>query len=356
MVTNAPKSISRGRVISAGLEHKIEAIAEAPLPEVAWPCASVVVATHERAEHLARCLEHLVALDYPNFEIIVVDNAPRTDATRAVVEMMAKHAVRYIAEPTKGASVARNTGVVASRGTVVAFTDDDVRVDRGWLRALVRPLVNDPTCECVTGLVLPAELETDAQVWFEEFGGFNKGFVPRRFDLGRNRWPGPLYPYSPGMFGSGNNAVFRQSTLERLAGFDPCLGPGTPTCGGEDLDLFLKVIVGGGRLAYEPNAITYHVHRREYEMLRAQIHDYGVGLSALLTKWMTADPRHAWQIARRAPAGLKLLLGGDSPKNDKKSVSFPAQLTHQELIGLLRGPWAYVRSRQHPPKAGRSSC
>src|SRR3989440_421010 len=110
--------------------------------------------------------------------------------------------VRYLPEPQRGLSRARNAALAAARGKIIAFVDDDVVVDPGWLRSIVRGFRAIPGVACVTGMVLPAELETRPQIWFEEFGGFNKGYEQRVFDLEDHAPADPLYPFSAGRFGS----------------------------------------------------------------------------------------------------------------------------------------------------------
>src|SRR6185437_10326271 len=135
------------------------------------PFVTVAVATHNRAESLHRCLDALCAMDYPpdRYEIIVVDNAPGDNATVELVQQMATTAprLRYVREDRPGVSYARNRALREARGQIIAMTDDDVRVDSHWLVELVRSFRLSPNAACVTGLIMPAELETPAQVWFE---------------------------------------------------------------------------------------------------------------------------------------------------------------------------------------------
>ena len=102
--------------------------------------------------------------------------------------------VRYVREPRPGLDWARNRAIAEARGDVIAFTDDDVAVDPGWIRALVAAFGSDETVAAVTGLVLPAELETEAQVLFERYRSFSRGFVPRRIAaVGRGAGGAPLW-------------------------------------------------------------------------------------------------------------------------------------------------------------------
>jgi glycosyltransferase involved in cell wall biosynthesis len=118
-------------------------------------------------------LRALLALDYPRYEIIVVDNAPSTSATADFIRQTYRDVpqVRYVREDRPGLSWARNCGLMAARGEIVAFTDDDVVLDPYWLIELVKAFHVADDVMCVTGLVLPLELETPAQFLLEEFGG-----------------------------------------------------------------------------------------------------------------------------------------------------------------------------------------
>jgi glycosyltransferase involved in cell wall biosynthesis len=281
-------------------------------------------------------------------EILVVDNRPADPRTRDCVErdFGAEPRVRYLAEPVAGASRARNRGLREARGDTVAFLDDDVAVDPGWLRAVHEVWATTPGVGAVTGLILPAELDTAAQLLVQAYGGFDKGFTRRVFDLDAHRLDHPLYPYLVGAYGSGANAVFDRARLVRLGGFDEGLGPGTPTRSGEDLDVLLRTVLDGAAVVYEPAALVRHHHRSDYAGVRAMAFDYGVGLSALYAKHLLGSPRGLLAIGRRLPAGLGLLLGPGSRRNaHRRDAEYPAELTVRELLGVTAGPLALVRSR-----------
>lgn len=306
------------------------------------PFASVIVSTHERTDQLARCLPALLALRYPHYEIIIVDNAPITNATAELVQQTYRHIahLRYVREDIPGLSVGLNRGLSEARGEILAFTDDDVLVDPYWLLHLTSAfrLAND--VKCVTGLVLPQELETPAQIWFEEFGGFSKGFSRRIYDMTEHRPAEPLYPYTAGRFGTGANMAFRPDFLKSVGGFDSALHTGM------DIAAFFQVVRQGHTLVYEPAAIVRHLHRRSYPELEKQLYSYGVAATAYLTKSIFDRPWLLFEILLKVPYGIFFTLGPKSSKNKKKSPNYPKKLTKVERKGLLAGPFIYMSKRR----------
>ena len=310
------------------------------------PSASVIVATRGDEPTLEPCVESLLRLDYPDYELIVVDNGAGSASVRALVEGYPPgRSVRYVHESCPGVAVAHNTALAMARGSIVAFTDDDVTVDPLWLAQLARGFELDEGVACVTGLILPAELESGAQVWLDDYWGFAKGFERRIFD-GTRPSGQPLYPYTAGVFGSGANMAFRTDALRELGGFDPALGTGSPALGGDDLAAFFDVIAGGHKLVYEPTAVVRHLHRPDYGSLRRQAYGYGVGLSAYIAKTLMDDPRRALDMGRRLPRALAYVLDPRSPKNARRPDGFPAELTWLERYGMATGAAAYLRSRR----------
>lgn len=329
-----------------------------PYPAIPWclklrhevlaspPFVSIIVATRDRPESLTICLESLLSLEYSNYEIVVVDNAPQSNATFDLIRGAYGHLpqIRYVREDHPGLAIAHNRGLVDVRASIVAFTDDDVVVDRYWLVELVQGFLCAENVGCVTGSILPAELETPAQVWFEQYGGFCKGFARRVFEIPKSRSNNPLFPYTAGAFGTGANMAFAASALKAVGGFDPALGAGTTARGGDDLAAFFKIVTSGYRLVYQPNALIYHSHRREYTALRRQAFGYGVGLTAFLTKSLLDRPQYFFDFITRIPYGLIHLFSAESPKNAKKAADYPPDLTTLERKGMLCGPICYLRS------------
>jgi glycosyltransferase involved in cell wall biosynthesis len=294
---------------------------------------------------LARSLRSLTQMRCEDFEIVVVDNRPSSPETRALVEGFASTVpVRYVAEPRPGLAVARNTGVASAGDAVyVAFTDDDVIADAGCLSALLGPFA-EPEVQAVTGLVMPLSLASAAEKRFEQYAGFGKGVRREIYDLDQHAANDRfLYPYWGGMFGSGNSMAFRSAALLAVGGFDPALGAGTPTGGGEDIAAFSDVILAGGKLVYEPRSLCWHQHRADEQALRAQVRNYGIGLTAVLWRYLTTDRRFSARLVRSLPAIAGLAI---SRKADRAGDRLPADLARLEQRGRLLGPWRYAVSRR----------
>jgi GT2 family glycosyltransferase len=311
------------------------------------PHITVVICTRERPGALARCLDSLLVQDYPAFKVLVVDNAPTTEATAEVVRSAGRRGpVEYLREPKAGLSFARNAAVAAAPNQILAWLDDDEVADVNWLAEVARALADHPDADVVSGVIVPAELETKAQLWFEQFGGHSKGrgFRPDVFSPATAHRQSPLYPLPP--FGTGANMTFRPGVIERIGGFDTALGAGTPAMGSEDTLAFTQVLVAGGTIVYQPSAITHHYHRRDFDGLHKQMVGYGAGLTAAYTSLLLHRPGLLWPLLRLAPGALRDLTGTDSLRVATLKDDFPRELLKANRRGMLAGPRAYLRGRR----------
>ena len=143
--------------------------------------STVVICTRNRPASLKKCLDSLKKLSPSPLEIILVNNdAPGSFQTSRVAAQYPF--LRVIREPRPGLSVARNTGINNARGEIILFTDDDAQAHPHWAGQLQKNFENQDIM-AVTGLVLPAGLNTKAQVIFEnDLGGFARGNRPKIFD------------------------------------------------------------------------------------------------------------------------------------------------------------------------------
>ena len=337
-----------GKLTARGLSAEAPRCREQDLRTIsAPPLVSVIIPTRDRAADLHSCLDALARVNYPAFEVIVVDNASRTSATReAVLAHDGGLDLRYAREDRPGISHARNHGLSLAKGEITACIDDDVRPAAGWLLGIARGFEQSQKVAAVTGLIVPRELETPAQSLFEGFARFGKGMHSRTFDMGQQRPDDPLFPYALGAVGTGANFAFRTEILRSLGGFDPSLGVGSPAHGGEDLEVLFRVLSSGYQIRYEPRATVYHAHPADYRGLERRTYLYGVGLMAYLTKVLADDPRRVADVAGRLPRAIRHVVDPKSAKNATRGAGYPTSLVKAELRGMLYGPLAYLKSRR----------
>lgn len=299
-------------------------------PPETLPTVSVILCTRDRPEALKTCLRSLQNLSTPPHEIIVVDNAPRTTATQELVAQMPE--IKYVCEPKPGLSIARNTGIEHSSGEIIAFTDDDVTVHQDWTLRLAQSFL-DPNIFAVTGVVIPSELETEAQVIFEiGHGGLSGEYRPLIFD--RDFFTNHQAKSVPvWKIGAGANMAFRRNIFDKIGYFDKRLGAGASGCS-EDSELWYRILAQGLSCHREPTAVVYHCHRRSRESLNRQMYQYMRGhISALFLQFFKY--KH-WGNLRRA-IFLSLhylgLFGGRIVRGEE----LKHQTTIAEFLGYLAG-------------------
>lgn len=215
------------------------------------PLVSVIVCTYNRAGYLKRCLDSIYSQDFKDYEIIVV-NGPSTDNT---MEVLAEYPqVRVISqEKLGGIAQARNLGVKASRGDIIAFFDDDAVAPEEWLGTLVDRLTTDVSICGVGGAVLTLGADSVQ---------FKNGII----DIYGNSIPvleEPQSHYNPDgrWFNNiiGMNSAFKKNAIEKIGGFDERF-----TYFYEESDLCVRLILSGCRAVHEPKAIIWHEFARSH--------------------------------------------------------------------------------------------
>lgn len=209
---------------------------------------TVVVPTFNRADRLAVLLESLQHLEPPSLpcEIIVADNGS-TDDTAATIRRFAEHSpvpVRYLHEPRRGVSHARNAAIDAASGSIVAFTDDDQDVAPDWLIAIERTFWENPDVQVIGGRVLPRWLHPPPDWITPETWGpvslVDRG--PEAFRVSRDRW----------MCLPGGNMAWRRAALMALRGFS------AEYPRSQDRELLVRHLLSGGIAMYVPGMIVHH--------------------------------------------------------------------------------------------------
>ncbi|MDA9444694.1 glycosyl transferase [Bradyrhizobium sp. CCBAU 51745] len=299
--------------------------------------ASVVICTRDRPDELSKCLSSLPQQTHPPREIIVVDNASRDRRTRDVALAAA---VTYIREDRPGLDIARNAGALQATGDIVAYTDDDVLLHPRWLEQLTCAF-DSPEVGAVTGLVLPAELATEAQRHFETYWGFGKGYREQDYDSAAFRsHHGQVLPAWD--VGAGASMAFRREVFQAVGLFDERLDVGQAGCSG-DSEYWYRLLAGGYTCRYTPASVAFHFHRRTMDGLASQIYHYMRGhAAALLVQYertgISANRRLAyyhkprWYLARL----LRKAMEGDSIRD---------RFLKEEVTGYLAGLLFYHRQR-----------
>lgn len=207
---------------------------------VALPQVSIVIITRNRAESLGRTLQALHVLDYPNYEIIVVDNDSQDNTAQIVKQFSAK----YIFSPSaNGISLSRQLGVEAAHGEIIAFCDDDCVPTPQWLQHFVRRLTMEENLAMVGGQVI------------------NIGFSDAQQHKGKVKWTSrngkmafATDPKETEFFGNANLA-FKKAVVQAIGGYDTFYKAGR-----EEIDLALRLRQRGHRVEYEPAALVNHYH------------------------------------------------------------------------------------------------
>jgi GT2 family glycosyltransferase len=218
-----------------------------------WPKISVVVCAYNAAETLDDCLASLEKLTYPDCEVVVVNDGSR-DATEAIANRYA--GVRVISTPNNGLSAARNVGLSAATGHIVAYTDADVRVDPDWLTYLVQPFLNSDVVAAGGPNVVPADDPWVAQCVARAPGGPTHVLFDDR-----------IAEHVPGC-----NFAVRRDALLAINGFNPIY-----LRAGDDVDVCWRLQARGWSIGFAPAALVWHHHRPSVGAYWRQQVGYGEG-------------------------------------------------------------------------------
>jgi glycosyltransferase involved in cell wall biosynthesis len=252
--------VDRSREPKPALELARAAFAAAPFgTKDDWPRVSVIVCARNGARVIGDCISALRGLDYPDYETIVVDDGS-SDRT---AEIASVRGARVITTSGVGLSAARNIGIDASDGVIVAFCDDDCRPERDWLRYLVRTFSSGAHVG-VGGPNLPPPAGVVGDSVAQAPGG------PTHVLLSPT-----LAEHIPGC-----NMAFRRSALDAVGCFDPQFHTA-----GDDVDICWRLLDAGGTLGFSPAAMVWHEPRSTVRGYARQQLGYGRAEALLERKW-----------------------------------------------------------------------
>lgn len=348
----APGGVVPGQAIAETAAERVAAgmwLAADALAQDAPPIPMrVVIPTCRNPQRVVRAVASVLRAPDPNLEIVVVENRPTGSTVARILEetFPGESRVTCREEPRPGLSRARNCGAEGVRDGLVGFLDDDIVAHPLWVPAMraASAAAADRPIGVLAGRILPIGLDNVAQLFFHRFTGFGEGDIPATYRLDRPPPGNHLFPYAPGTFGSGASLCFPVAAFRALGGFDEHLGTGTPSRGGEDLDIFVRALYAEFSVSYVPQAVIWHDHPDSLDGLPSKIYSYGFGLSAMLTKHAVTGPDRTGFL-RRVPAGFRHFVDPQSSKNASKSPDYPRRLAVMELLGLASGPVGYARSR-----------
>ena len=233
-----------------------EVLARAPLGagnDRVQPLVSVIVCAHDASDTLDDCLASLAALSYPHTEVIVVNDGSK-DETGTIVRRYPD--VRVIDIPNGGLSAARNAGLAAATGEIVAYTDADCRVDADWLTYLVQPMLVSAVAGAGGPNVVPADDPWVAQCVARAPGGPTHVMLDDR-----------IAEHVPGC-----NMAFRRESLLAIDGFNPVY-----LRAGDDVDICWRLQAKNLQIAFAPSALVWHHRRASVRAYWRQQVGYGEG-------------------------------------------------------------------------------
>ncbi len=252
---------TRCRSPKPALERVRDAFNEAPLStDDTWPRVSVVVCIYNGERTIRDCLEGLCSLEYPNYEVIVVDDGSK-DTTLAIVR---EFDVRIISTENHGLSSARNTGLHAATGDIVAYIDSDARPDPHWLTFLASTFRTGRFAAVGGPNIAPDTDGAIARCVSNSPGG------PAHVLLSDD-----VAEHIPGC-----NMAFLKSALEEIGGFDPQF-----RIAGDDVDVCWRIQKKGWKIGFSPAAVVWHHCRNSIKTFWKQQVNYGRAEAFLERKW-----------------------------------------------------------------------
>ncbi len=253
---------TRERRLKASFGAVRKAFESAPQFELAYyPKVSVVVASYNGAATLETCLKSLAKLNYPNYETILVDDGSTDETPKIAAKFEGIRFIRY--GENQGLSVARNIGIEAALGEIVAFTDSDCRADEDWLRYLVHDLINSKFAAIGGHNLLPTDDSWVASAVMVSPGGPAHVMLTDR-----------EAEHIPGC-----NMAFYKWALDEIGGFDPIFRRA-----GDDVDVCWRIQERGYKIGFSHAGFVWHYRRSNVRAYLKQQAGYGEAEALLVRK------------------------------------------------------------------------
>lgn len=292
---------------------------------------TIVICTVDRLADLDACLKSLAPFKADGAEVMVVDNGHLGAEVAAVAN---RHGATLIHEPRRGVSRARNAGIRATTGDILAFLDDDSAADPSWLPALLEPL-RDPEIFAVVGGI---DSQSVSDPVSRTFDALHRAQFPQSSSVYSGNDQSGEFPMRMALVGNANMAI-RREAFERFGYFDPRFGRGTRVGSGEEPDLLLRILLGSGKIAVVPTARIIHRHSTEASAVKRWAFASGCAHTAMLTKYFFREPTRRGEILRYTASRLRRT----PTSSPEPAASRPPKSSF--LLGSLYGPFAYFLSR-----------
>ena len=308
------------------------------------PHVTAIVCTRERPEQLEQCLGALSRQTYPDYDVLVVDNAP----SQAVQDICRRWSVRWVPAPVAGLTQARNVGARAAYGELIAYIDDDAVAEAGWLQAVAESFL-DPDVAAVSGRVRYMNAIGDTRRISDQEAAEDRVRPPGSFNQETPNW------FSLACFGGvgdGGNMAFRRELIASSVAFDVRLGRGRVLECGDEHVVFASLIARGLRVIHNPAAIVRHPCPATPVLQKARrLRDLRASIAYVMFLW-AEFPAHRGDILRflrRAMA--KRIVPGSGPRPRATRLS-RAGVFAAVLGGLLtywraRREWVVAAAHQH---------
>ncbi len=243
-----------------------------PDPDPATPPITVVVSTRNRSDCVIGAIRSILANDYPNFELLVIDQSDTDDTEKALQPFLADRRFSYVPSATIGVSSGRNIGIEHAKSEFIAITDDDCEAPSDWLREMIKALQSDDRIGMVFGNVLAGDHLS------------HNGFIPT-YER-KEPYLAESVRDKNRVRGIGACMGLRRSICRAVKGFDPMLGPGAPLRCHEEGDLAIRMLMAGYAVFETPDIKIIHHGFRTWKQGRdlALRNYYGIG--AALAKYV----------------------------------------------------------------------
>ena len=294
---------------------------------------TVVLCTRHREREAIRCLQAVRRLDYPDLEVVVVDNSAGLPGLRSAA---AAAGARYVVEPRPGLSRSRNVGGRLASGEVVAFLDDDSPPDPAWVDRLAAAF-EDLGVVAATGRVRVADPESEGGRAYMAFGAEDLGPYPFRLTQTDPDW---FERANFGGVGVGPSIAFRAKLFAQGWGFREDLGPPAGIAGEENY-AFFDLLRAGHAIAYVPDAVVFHEPPADRARLAARARRILRGSTAYVIMLLVEEPGYRRRVLRYAFRAL-----GNQRRPWRPPAPAGTLFSRREiLVATATAPWSYFRWR-----------